>query len=198
MYQDNQDKYKEICDKIYYLVKKKKSFLKICEELELKDYEQYLYEVSQFEKYGTKNIISVSVLDSEGFSFLIKNQTITFSLDDLVYGQATLSGGIYILDNQTEINHVTNKKLKKGDSNLSYLWHCRFGHINEKRIQRLVSTSTLPSFDFESYGICESCLLGKMTRSPFQGKGTRASDLLGLIHTDVCGPMSITARGGFG
>lgn len=39
MYQDNQDKYKEICDKIYYLVKKKKSFLKICEELELKDYE---------------------------------------------------------------------------------------------------------------------------------------------------------------
>ena len=37
-----------------------------------------------------------------------------------------------------------------------------------------------------------------MTRSPFLGKGTRASDLLGLIHTDVCGPMSITARGGFG
>lgn len=27
-------------------------------ELESKDYEQYLYEVSQLEKYGTKNIIS--------------------------------------------------------------------------------------------------------------------------------------------
>ena len=25
----------------------------------------------------------------------------------------------------------------------------------------------------------------------------RASDLLELIHTDVCGPMSSTARGGF-
>ena len=37
MYQDG--KYKELCDKIYELVKKKKSFLKICEELQLKDYE---------------------------------------------------------------------------------------------------------------------------------------------------------------
>lgn len=30
---------KELCDKIYCMAKKKKSFLKICEELELKDYE---------------------------------------------------------------------------------------------------------------------------------------------------------------
>lgn len=30
---------KELCDKIYYMAKKKKSFLKICEALELKDYE---------------------------------------------------------------------------------------------------------------------------------------------------------------
>lgn len=30
---------KEICDKIYYMTKKKKSFKTICEELELKDYE---------------------------------------------------------------------------------------------------------------------------------------------------------------
>ncbi|HMC01572.1 MAG TPA: DDE-type integrase/transposase/recombinase, partial [Flavobacteriaceae bacterium] len=36
-----------------------------------------------------------------------------------------------------------------------------------------------------------------MTKSPFNGKGERASDLLGLIHTDVCGPMSTMARGGF-
>jgi len=46
----------------------------------------------------TKNIIFVSVLDSEGFSFMIKNHTLTLSFDDLVYGQAILSGGIYILE----------------------------------------------------------------------------------------------------
>ncbi|KAM2746929.1 hypothetical protein PS2_022463 [Malus domestica] len=46
-------------------------------------------------------------------------------------------------------------------------------------------------------GTCECCLKGKMTKSPFTGKGERATEILGLIHTDVCGPMSTTSRGGF-
>ncbi|KAK8652357.1 hypothetical protein V6N13_061377 [Hibiscus sabdariffa] len=36
-----------------------------------------------------------------------------------------------------------------------------------------------------------------MTKAPFSGKGERASDLLGSIHSDVCGPMNTQARGGF-
>jgi hypothetical protein len=36
-----------------------------------------------------------------------------------------------------------------------------------------------------------------MTKAPFTGNNERASDLLGLVHTDVCGPMSSIARGGF-
>ena len=31
----------------------------------------------------------------------------------------------------------------------------------------------------------------------FKGKGQRAMETLELIHSDVCGPMSVTARGGF-
>ena len=120
----------------------------------------------------SKNIVSVSVLDTEGFSFSIRNRTLTFSFDDLVYGQANSISGIYILDTSINNYHVENKRLKKGDPEQSYLWHCRLGHINENRIKTLVSTGILKSFDFESYGICESCLLGKMTRAPFTGKGT--------------------------
>ncbi|CAJ2644822.1 unnamed protein product [Trifolium pratense] len=48
------------------------------------------------------------------------------------------------------------------------------------------------------YGlIIQSCLLGKMTKTPFTGKGERASDLLALIHTDVCGSLNTHAGGGF-
>ena len=36
-----------------------------------------------------------------------------------------------------------------------------------------------------------------MTRLPFKGKGERVDGILDLIHTDVCGPMSMHARGGF-
>ncbi|KAL0458696.1 UNVERIFIED_CONTAM: Retrovirus-related Pol polyprotein from transposon TNT 1-94 [Sesamum latifolium] len=53
------------------------------------------------------------------------------------------------------------------------------GHINKKRIQKLHKDGISNSFD-----ICKSCLLGKLTKSPFSGTGERASDLLGLIHTD--------------
>jgi hypothetical protein len=36
-----------------------------------------------------------------------------------------------------------------------------------------------------------------MTTSPFTGRSERESDLLGLIHIDVCGSMSSVVRGGF-
>ncbi|KAK8680628.1 hypothetical protein V6N13_109568 [Hibiscus sabdariffa] len=46
-------------------------------------------------------------------------------------------------------------------------------------------------------GVRTRLVLRKMTKAPFSGKGERASDLLGLIHSDVCGPMYTQARGGF-
>jgi hypothetical protein len=64
-------------------------------------------------------------------------------------------------------------------------------------MKRLHADGLLTSFDFESYETCEACSLGKMTKAPFTGFPERASDLLELVHTDVCGPMSTIARGGF-
>jgi hypothetical protein len=39
--------------------------------------------------------------------------------------------------------------------------------------------------------------MGKMAKTLFSGSVERASDLLEIIHTDICGSMSIPARGGF-
>jgi len=36
-----------------------------------------------------------------------------------------------------------------------------------------------------------------MIMRPFYAKGYRAEDLFELVHTDVCGPMSIQAWGGY-
>ena len=64
-------------------------------------------------------------------------------------------------------------------------------------MKKLHEDGLLSSFDFESFEICEAYLLGKMTKTPFTGFPERALDLPEVIHTDVCGPMSSTARGGF-
>ena len=62
---------------------------------------------------------------------------------------------------------------------------------------KLHKSRNLGSFDQESYGTCESCLLSKMTKLSFKGKSERASGPLDLIPTDVCGSMSTYAKGGF-
>ena len=36
-----------------------------------------------------------------------------------------------------------------------------------------------------------------MTKLPFVGHGERATDLLALVHTNVCGPFDVPARGNF-
>jgi hypothetical protein len=61
-------------------------------------------------------------------------------------------------------------------------------------MKKLHNDGLLTSFDFESYETCEACLLGKMTKAPFSGFPERASGLLKLMYSDVCGPMSIMAR----
>ena len=47
----------------------------------------------------------------------------------------------------------------------------------------------------ESLDACEPCLMGKMTKTPFFRIMERATEFLEIIHTDVCGPMSVEARG---
>ena len=69
--------------------------------------------------------------------------------------------------------------------------------IGVKRMKRLHADGLLESLDYESFDACEPCLMGKMTKTPFSENVERASDLLEIIHTNVCGPMSIEARGGY-
>ena len=119
-------------------------------------------------------------------------------MNGMYYGRCPIVNGLYVLNlEENEINNVNAKRVRKHDSNPTYLWHCRLGHIGKKRIERLHKDGLLDSFDYESIETYESCLLGKMTKAPFVGQSERASELLGLVHTDVCGPMNSTARGSF-
>ncbi|MBN6697926.1 DDE-type integrase/transposase/recombinase, partial [Escherichia coli] len=145
----------------------------------------------------TRNIISVSCIALQGFSFVFKNTWCYMYKDEILYCTAEMSNGLYVLTTDTPTINITNKRLKSSDVNQTYLWHCRLGHINETRISTLLKNGYLDRFDFCSYDVCPSCLLGKMPKKPFKGKGERATEVLGLIHTDVCGPMSTHARGGY-
>ncbi|GKC29439.1 retrotransposon protein, putative, ty1-copia subclass [Tanacetum coccineum] len=69
-------------------------------------------------------------------------------------------------------------------------------HYKEKHIEKLQHHGLLKSTDEESFDKCVSCLSGKMTRKPFPHRTKRATDLNGLIHSDVCGPLRHVLRQG--
>ena len=61
-------------------------------------------------------------------------------------------------------------------------------------MKKLHADGLLESLDYESLDACEPCL---MTKTPFSGTMERATDLLEIIHTDVCGPMRVDAHDGY-
>ncbi|GJS50476.1 retrotransposon protein, putative, ty1-copia subclass [Tanacetum coccineum] len=150
----------------------------------------------------TRGVISVSRLFDDGFiNRFDDNNVISVSKDNLVYFMAVPRDGIFEIDmscsntNDSSMYAITNKRAKINlDSSL--LWHCRLGHISKKRIEKLQHDGLLNSIDIESLGKCVSCLSGKMARKPYSHQVERAKDLLGLIHTDVCGPFRIVSRQG--
>ena len=64
-------------------------------------------------------------------------------------------------------------------------------------MKKLHKDGFLESLGYESFHACEPCLMGKMTKTPFSRTMKRATDLLEIIHSDVCSPMSVDARGGY-
>ena len=71
----------------------------------------------------------------------------------------------------------------------------RLGHIGVKRMNKLHADGLLESLDYESLGTCKPCLMGKMTKTPFSRTLERATELLEIIHTNVCSPVSVEAHG---
>ena len=111
-------------------------------------------------------------------------------------GHTPKVNGLMNLDrSDTHIHNIDAKRCKVDNDSATYLWHYHLRHIGVKRMKKLHTDGILESLDYESLDACEPCLMGKMTKTPFSGTMERATDLLEIIHTDVCDPMSVDARG---
>ncbi|GJV52540.1 retrotransposon protein, putative, ty1-copia subclass [Tanacetum coccineum] len=150
----------------------------------------------------TRGVISVSLLSKAGFVNRFEDDnSISVLKNNVIYFNAIPRDDIYEIvmsssnTNECSMYNVTNKRAKHNlDSAL--LWHCRLGHINKKRLEKLQHDGLLNSTDIESFEKCVACMSGKMARKPYSHQVERAKDLLGLIHTDVCGPFRIVSRQG--
>nr|GEV97560.1 hypothetical protein [Tanacetum cinerariifolium] len=68
--------------------------------------------------------------------------------------------------------------------------------LARNHIEKLQHDGLLNSNDLRAFEKCVPCMSGKIARKPYAHQVERAKDLLGLIHTDVCGPFKIVSRPG--
>nr|GEV87249.1 hypothetical protein [Tanacetum cinerariifolium] len=123
-----------------------------------------------------RGIILVSCLKDNGSVNYFCDNGISVSKDGLLYFHAIPCDGIYEID------------LHFAYSNDSSIY--------SNQIKKLKHDGLLKSTNHESFDKCVSCMSGKTACKPYSQQVERAMDLLGLIHTDVCGLFRIVSRQG--
>ena len=105
-----------------------------------------------------------------------------------MYRQDLLSNGLFMLDLDSLSSYVAY------DNTIDSLnWYATLGHISKERMTRLAREGFLRSLTNFNLPMCESCIVDKSYKKPF-GKSLRASCLLELLHSNICGPINIKAH----
>jgi transposase InsO family protein len=82
--------------------------------------------------------------------------------------------------------------------NDAWRWHARYGHLNFQALRKLGQEGLVEGLPLVNHveQLCEGCLAGKQRRKPFpQETNFRASEVLELVHGDLCGPITPSTAG---
>lgn len=79
-----------------------------------------------------------------------------------------------------------------------HIWHRRLGHRNYDAVMKLKYLAQGVDIKGRSCkAIVGACIQGKMHRKSFPKiSATMSSDVMKMVHTDICGPMRTTTAGG--
>ncbi|KAM1427662.1 hypothetical protein ACFXTO_020187 [Malus domestica] len=136
-----------------------------------------------------KNLISISKLLRDGRSVLFDKMSCTLYLNGRIISHGNMIEGLFHLETNSglhciESRNTSKPKRAREEVNQEKMWHLKLGHVNLDKIRKMSKDGYFRPLGDDRMGTCECCLKGKMTKSPFTGKGERATEILGLIHTD--------------
>ena len=140
---------------------------------------------------NTRNLVSVSKLRATG--------------NEVVFGRTleirTKNGTVFPFEERDSlfiwhnIDYGEQCNLANGDP-LS-LWHKRLGHNNVEDIYKLKDHAAGLKLSEHNLTNCETCQLNKSKKLPVpKDSGTRASEALEIVHTDILGPIQPEAVDG--
>lgn len=144
-----------------------------------------------------KNLFSVKAATNHAAGIVFtKDRCILRSSDDAEMTIGHVRRNLYMLNTLAYANLAVvtmNKVPSLG------LWHLRLGHLHMEGVKMLADKDMVVSMRVGGRKVdnCEGCVLGKHHRDPFPKKSSRrASRVLELVHSDVCGPAEQASIGG--
>lgn len=113
----------------------------------------------------------------------------------LIENSTALGGAAYQKAGHDDIansNTAMMGAVEGSDATSQKVWHRRLGHLNHKSME-LLNKGMATGISFANNNLfqqCEVCVKGKQTKKSFPKKSfNRATEILELVHTDLCGPM---------
>lgn len=138
------------------------------------------------------NLLSVSKLVEKGLSahFTPKENNIEDSSGNKMASMVN-DDGIFKLETSKD------KAYFAATTQTAELWHRRLGHLGYKSMKALSDgLATGIQVKTSNTTPCISCIKEKHHRASFPKEGKRATEMLELIHSNLCGPMETTSAGG--
>jgi hypothetical protein len=143
-----------------------------------------------------RNLVSISALEDKGYK-------ITFSKGRVLawHRDSHISNAKVIGVRENNLYRLTIKPVQSLLHDiiiLSDLWHRRLAHIHYRALPAPGKMVTgLLEIQIHHKGVCKGCSLGKNVKGSFPRSDNRSKEILDLIHSDVCGPMTIASLNGY-
>ena len=147
------------------------------------------------------NLFSTGAAADLGITITFNKNQATLHRNSKIAATGTRAGrNLYHLNIQS-VRQDTDANISTAVNNLSALsiWHQRLGHVNYGAIEKTMTMQAVDGLNIKNseHTPCDGCALGKSSRGSFpSGEHTRALNPGELVHSDVCGPMSVPSSGG--
>ena len=141
-----------------------------------------------------RNLISVGMLDAIGVKIKVEHGTMKVANGSLIVMKGTRKNGLYTLKGKTVTGEASTSQDK--DSERTWLWHRRLGHIGDKGLQELGKQGLLGKERLSKLDFCETCVLGKSHKVKFNTGVHTTKAILDYVHSDLWGPSRVLSLGG--
>lgn len=143
-----------------------------------------------------RNLVSISAVEDKGYQIAFFYGRVLAWPKNSSIKIARVIGNRH--ENLYRLYTLPIQALLHDSSSSGKLWHRRLGHLHFKALPSLEKmVKGISKLNHVHDGTFKGCAMGKNIKSPFHSSERRSKEILDLVHSNLCGPMSVPSLSGF-